>query len=47
MFEITGDQKKHILDEMNDRFKSAERIETGVDQVLSLWQEKDGSPEDL
>ncbi len=47
MFEITYDQKKHILDEMNDRFRGAERIETGVDQVLSLWQEKDGSPDDL
>jgi len=47
MFEITSDQKKHILDEMNDRFRSGERIETGLDQVLSLWQEKDGSPEDL
>lgn len=37
---MTYDQKEHILDEMNDRFRSGERIETGVDQVLSLWQEK-------
>ena len=35
-FEITYDQKEHIIDEMNDRFRSGERIESGVDQVLSL-----------
>ncbi|MBN1594283.1 MAG: hypothetical protein JW941_13655 [Candidatus Coatesbacteria bacterium] len=47
MFEITQEQKSQILAEMNSHFKSRERSETGVLQVLSLWQDKDGSADDL
>ncbi|HUT03153.1 MAG TPA: hypothetical protein VM163_04605 [bacterium] len=47
MSETAAEQKQQILDEMNSRFRSSERAETGVEQVLSLWEERDGSGEDL
>ena len=47
MFDVTCEQRKQTLDEMSRRFNSIERFENGLEQVLSLWQEKDGYPDDL
>jgi len=47
MFEITAEQKQQILNEMSSRFRDAARAETGLEQVLSLWEARDGSAKDL
>lgn len=47
MIKLSQTQKNTLQKEMYKKFKNKERIKTGVEQVIAIWEKKDGSFKEL